>query len=136
MATGEQNADYIRTAGTLLDHKQWGLMKRFQNAAGIIFDPYTNQNHTVHSLRHCAICMRIIMSHGQSNVFNLAKMPAQALSRLSGSMRATYRLTESSVSVQDIGVSASLQRTDGHIHLKTVDKNASLLKSQTKLLKH
>ena len=73
MATGERNPNDISTAGTLLDDKQWRLMKRFQNAAGIIFDPYTNQNHTVYSLRHCAICMRIIMSHGQGNAFNLAK---------------------------------------------------------------
>ena len=73
MATDERNADYIRTAGTLLDDKQWRLMKRFQNAAGIIFGPYTNQNHTVYSLQHTAICMRIIMRHGQGNVFNLAK---------------------------------------------------------------
>jgi len=37
------------------------------------FDPYTNQDHSVYSLRHTAICMRIILSHGQVNVFNLAK---------------------------------------------------------------
>jgi len=41
--------------------------------AKIKFDPYTNQNHSVYSLRHTAICMRIILSHGQVNVFNLAK---------------------------------------------------------------
>ncbi len=41
--------------------------------AGIKFDPYTNQDHSVYSLRHTAICMRIILSHGQVNVFNLAK---------------------------------------------------------------
>jgi hypothetical protein len=31
-ATGERNANYIRTAGTVLDNKQWGLMKHFQDA--------------------------------------------------------------------------------------------------------
>ena len=41
--------------------------------AGIKHDPYTNQNHSVYSLRHTAICMRIILSQGQVNVFNLAK---------------------------------------------------------------
>jgi hypothetical protein len=52
------------------------MRRQFNQAlkeAGITFDPYTNQNHTVYSLRHTAICMRIILSHGQVNVFNLAK---------------------------------------------------------------
>jgi uncharacterized HAD superfamily protein len=52
------------------------MRRQFNRAlkeAGITFDPYTNQNHTVYSLRHTAICMRIILSHGQVNVFNLAK---------------------------------------------------------------
>ena len=28
---------------------------------------------TIYSVRHTAICMRIILSHGQVNIFNLAK---------------------------------------------------------------
>ena len=28
---------------------------------------------TIYSLRHTAICMRIILSHGKVNIFNLAK---------------------------------------------------------------
>ena len=52
------------------------IQRQFNKAleiAGIKFDPYTNQDHSVYSLRHTAICMRIILSHGQVNVFNLAK---------------------------------------------------------------
>ena len=41
--------------------------------AGIKHDPFTNSDHSVYSLRHTAICMRIILSHGQVNIFNLAK---------------------------------------------------------------
>ena len=41
--------------------------------AGIKHDPYTDTQHSVYSLRHTAICMRIILSHGQVNIFNLAK---------------------------------------------------------------
>ena len=41
--------------------------------AGIKHDPFTDTAHSVYSLRHTAICMRIILSHGQVNVFNLAK---------------------------------------------------------------
>lgn len=36
-------------------------------------DRYTNMDRTVYSLRHTAICMRIILSEGQVNIFNLAK---------------------------------------------------------------
>ena len=32
-----------------------------------------NSVHTVYSLRHTAICMRIVLSHGKVNIFNLAK---------------------------------------------------------------
>jgi hypothetical protein len=41
--------------------------------AGIKHDPFTKMNHSVYSLRHTAICMRIILSQGQVNIFNLAK---------------------------------------------------------------
>ncbi len=33
----------------------------------------TNSDRSVYSLRHTAICMRIILSHGQVNTFDLAK---------------------------------------------------------------
>lgn len=41
--------------------------------AGIKHDPFTGTDHSLYSLRHTAICMRIILSEGQVNVFNLAK---------------------------------------------------------------
>jgi len=37
------------------------------------FDPSTEMERSVYSLRHTAICMRIILSHGKVNIFNLAK---------------------------------------------------------------
>lgn len=52
------------------------MRRQFNKAlelAGIKYDPYTSQDHSVYSLRHTAICMRIILSHGQVNIFNLAK---------------------------------------------------------------
>ena len=36
-------------------------------------DRYSDGVHTVYSLRHTAICMRIILSEGKVNIFNLAK---------------------------------------------------------------
>jgi hypothetical protein len=41
--------------------------------AEIEIDPFTGRKHTLYSLRHTAICMRIIMSKGKVNIFNLAK---------------------------------------------------------------
>ena len=36
-------------------------------------DPVLRTERTIYSLRHTAICMRIILSHGKVNIFNLAK---------------------------------------------------------------
>jgi hypothetical protein len=36
-------------------------------------DPISGMKHTIYSLRHTPISMRIILSEGQVNVFNLAK---------------------------------------------------------------
>jgi hypothetical protein len=39
----------------------------------IQIDEPTGKQHTLYSLRHTAICMRIINSEGKVNIFNLAK---------------------------------------------------------------
>jgi hypothetical protein len=39
----------------------------------IQIDEATGKAHTLYSLRHTAICMRIINSEGRVNIFNLAK---------------------------------------------------------------
>ncbi|MGH2478046.1 MAG: hypothetical protein ACRED7_12360 [Stellaceae bacterium] len=41
--------------------------------AGLKKDRYSDSVHTVYSLRHTAICMRLILSEGKVNIFNLAK---------------------------------------------------------------
>jgi hypothetical protein len=41
--------------------------------AGLSVDPYTNQKHTMYSFRHTAICMRLVLSKGEVNIFTLAK---------------------------------------------------------------
>ncbi len=43
------------------------------SVTGLKHDPATNTVRTVYCLRHTAICMRIILSHGKVNIFNLAK---------------------------------------------------------------
>ena len=40
---------------------------------GLKADPTTNTQRSIYCLRHTAICMRIILSHGKVNIFNLAK---------------------------------------------------------------
>ena len=37
------------------------------------YDPYTKSEHTLYSLRHTAICMRLVLSGGKVNIYNLAK---------------------------------------------------------------
>jgi len=36
-------------------------------------DAVTNAERSVYSLRHTAICMRLVLSHGKVNIFTLAK---------------------------------------------------------------
>jgi Phage integrase family len=43
------------------------------NRCSLKRDRYANTVHTVYSLRHTAICMRIILSEGRVDIFNLAK---------------------------------------------------------------
>ena len=57
------------TASRIVQRQFNAAMER----AHIKHDPFTNTDHTVYSLRHTAICMRIILSEGQVNIFNLAK---------------------------------------------------------------
>ncbi|MGG5817675.1 hypothetical protein [Falsiroseomonas sp. HW251] len=73
-ATGE---DFIflphhrnRTTGARVVARQFNHVL---TTAGLKRDPATGAVHTVYSLRHTAICMRIIHSEGQVNIFNLAK---------------------------------------------------------------
>ncbi|KEO85430.1 hypothetical protein EH30_12970 [Erythrobacter sp. JL475] len=41
--------------------------------AGAKDDPKSGTKYSLYSLRHTAICMRLILSHGEVNIFNLAK---------------------------------------------------------------
>jgi hypothetical protein len=35
-------------------------------------DPYTNQTHSMYSLRHTCLCMRLVLSEGEINIYALA----------------------------------------------------------------
>ena len=54
-----------------------GMVQRLFNevlrVSGLETDSVTGKAHTLYSLRHTAICMRIINSEGRVNIFNLAK---------------------------------------------------------------
>lgn len=57
-------------------HAQDMLQRQFNAAlehAGLKQDHYSNTQHTLYSLRHTSICMRLVLSHGKVNIFNLAK---------------------------------------------------------------
>ena len=57
------------TASKIIQRQFKELMTR----AHVEDDPISGMKHTIYSLRHTAICMRIILSEGQVNIFNLAK---------------------------------------------------------------
>jgi len=57
------------TAGKIIQRQFSALLDR----SDLHIDPFTNKAHTLYSLRHTAICMRIVNSHGKVNIFNLAK---------------------------------------------------------------
>jgi len=57
------------TAKQIIQRQFNALLRRCQ----LKEDRYSNSVHTVYSLRHTAICMRIILSQGKVNIFNLAK---------------------------------------------------------------
>ena len=57
------------TASKVVQRQFHTLMER----AGVEVDQATGRKLTMYSLRHTAICMRIILSHGRVNIFNLAK---------------------------------------------------------------
>ena len=42
----------------------------------------TSSNRSAYSLRHTAICMRIILSHGKVNIFNLAKNAGTSVNQI------------------------------------------------------
>jgi hypothetical protein len=49
---------------------------------GLKRDVATNLDHTVYSLRHTAICMRLVKSKGRVNIFNLAKTAGTSVDQI------------------------------------------------------
>ena len=45
-------------------------------------DVFTEKKHTLYSLRHTAICMRIVNSEGQVNIYNLAKNAGTSVNQI------------------------------------------------------
>ena len=58
---------------------------------GLKMDPVQQTERTIYSLRHTAICMRIILSQGKVNIFNLAKNAGTSVEQIERSMPATCR---------------------------------------------
>ena len=48
------------------------LFKKVLDELGLERDVFTEKKHTLYSLRHTAICMRIVNSEGQVNIYNLS----------------------------------------------------------------
>ena len=58
-----------QTAARIIQRQFHELLRR----AHLETDVISQSRHTIYSLRHTAICMRIILSEGKVNIFNLAK---------------------------------------------------------------
>lgn len=51
------------------------IMRQFNYLLGssnLKSDPYTNQQHSMYSLRHTCLCMRLVLSEGEINIYALA----------------------------------------------------------------
>ena len=68
-----------RATAARIFQRQFNLLL---DRTGLKHDPVTNTDRSVYSLRHTAICMRIILSHGQVNIFNLAKNAGTSVNQI------------------------------------------------------
>jgi len=57
------------TAGKIIQRQ----FKELMSQSGLEVDSSTGMKHSIYSLRHTAICMRLVLSEGKVNIFNLAK---------------------------------------------------------------
>ena len=58
------------------------LFKKVLDELGLERDVFTEKKHTLYSLRHTAICMRIVNSEGQVNIYNLAKNAGTSVNQI------------------------------------------------------
>ena len=49
---------------------------------GLKHDVTTNTERSIYSLRHTAICMRLVLSHGQVNIYSLAKNAGTSVNQI------------------------------------------------------
>jgi hypothetical protein len=72
---------------------------------GIENDLTTGMKHTIYSLRHTAICMRLILSQGQVNMFNLAKNAGTSVDQIERFYARNLPLSkEMAINLQSFGV--------------------------------
>ena len=49
---------------------------------GLKHDATTDAERSIYSLRHTAICMRLVLSHGQVNIYSLAKNAGTSVNQI------------------------------------------------------
>ncbi len=49
---------------------------------GLKHDATANAERSIYSLRHTAICMRLVLSHGQVNIYSLAKNAGTSVNQI------------------------------------------------------
>jgi hypothetical protein len=58
------------------------IFNRLLEEAGLKSDPGSGETHTLYSLRHTAICMRLVNSKGKVNIFTLAKNAGTSVNQI------------------------------------------------------
>ena len=71
--TGEDYVFFPKLKRTHARRVAQNQLNEALKVAGLKIDPFTGQKHTMYSLRHTAICMRLVLSKGQINPYTLAK---------------------------------------------------------------
>ena len=66
------------TAGKVIQRQ----FKELMDTEKLDRDPITNLKHSLYSLRHTAICMRILLSGGKVNIYNLAKTAGTSVDQI------------------------------------------------------
>ena len=93
------------TASKIIQRQFKELMTR----ARVEDDPISGMKHTIYSLRHTAICMRIILSEGQVNIFNLAKNAGTSVDQIERFYARNLPLSkEMAINLQSFGSGSTL----------------------------
>ena len=122
------------TAGKVIQRQ----FKKLMELEKLERDPVTNLKHSLYSLRHTAICMRILLSGGKVNIYNLAKTAGTSVDQIERFYARNLPLNaEMATNLQsftdDVKPEIKIQVEDKNgdwITVKKFDKNTKKIKTE------